>query len=119
MSTRTFGASLVTTLLTLAVVGRGTGPSRIAPPVEAASTGQAPVTATLDDQSDLAVTVYNSDLALVRDARNLRLGLGVADLHFMDIAATVNPASVHFPLAARAIAGERARAELRVRPARA
>jgi len=98
MSTRTFGASLVTTLLTLAVVGRGTGPSRIALPVEAASAGQAraPVTATFDDQSDLAVTVYNSDLALVRDARNLRLGLGVADLHFMDIAATVNPASVHF-----------------------
>src|SRR5205085_3847283 len=50
----------------------------------------------LDDQTDLAVTVYNSDLALVRDARNLRLGLGIADLHFMDIAATINPASVHF-----------------------
>ena len=57
---------------------------------------QDPSTTTLDDQSDLAVTVYNSDIALVRDARNLRLALGVGDLHFMDIAATVNPASVHF-----------------------
>src|SRR5687767_7461168 len=51
---------------------------------------------TLDDQVDLAVTVYNSDLALVRDVRELRLARGVAELRFMDIAATVNPATVHF-----------------------
>src|SRR5262245_12885244 len=51
---------------------------------------------TLDDQVDLAVTVYNSDIALVRDVRNLRLPRGVFDLRFMDIAATVNPATVHF-----------------------
>ena len=51
---------------------------------------------TLDDQVDLAVTVYNSDLALVRDVRDLRLARGVAELRFMDIAATVNPATVHF-----------------------
>lgn len=58
--------------------------------------GQEPSTSTLDDQTELAVTVYNSDLALVRDVRNIRIGGGVADLRFMDIAATVNPASVHF-----------------------
>src|SRR5436190_4770028 len=52
--------------------------------------------ATLDDQVDLAVTVYNSDIALVRDVRNLQLPRGTFDLHFMDIAATVNPATVHF-----------------------
>jgi hypothetical protein len=51
---------------------------------------------TLDDQVDLAVTVYNSDIALVRDVRELRLPRGVAELRFMDIAATVNPATVHF-----------------------
>jgi hypothetical protein len=51
---------------------------------------------TLDDQVDLAVTVYNSDIALVRDVRNLRLARGVGQLRFMDIAATVNPATVHF-----------------------
>ena len=44
----------------------------------------------------LAVTVYNSDIALVRDVRNLQLARGTSDLHFMDIAATVNPATVHF-----------------------
>ncbi|HEY5618948.1 MAG TPA: hypothetical protein VIK60_13475 [Vicinamibacterales bacterium] len=51
---------------------------------------------TLDDQVDLAVTVYNSDIALVRDVRDLRLARGVGQLRFMDIAATVNPATVHF-----------------------
>ena len=53
-------------------------------------------TTTLDDQTDLAVTVYNSNIALVRDVRRLTLTRGTSDLHFMDIAATVNPATVHF-----------------------
>jgi hypothetical protein len=53
-------------------------------------------TSTLEDQTDLALTVYNADLALVRDVRNVRLPSGSFDLRFMDIAATVNPATVHF-----------------------
>jgi hypothetical protein len=53
-------------------------------------------TSTLDDQVELAVTVYNSDIALVRDVRNLQLSRGTSDLRFMDIAATVNPSTVHF-----------------------
>jgi hypothetical protein len=59
-----------------------------------AATGQDQTT--LDDQVDLAVTVYNSDIALVRDVRNLQLPAGNFDLRFMDVAATVNPATVHF-----------------------
>ena len=55
-----------------------------------------PDSSTLDDQVDLAVTVYNSDIALVRDVRDLQLPRGSFDLRFMDIAATVNPATVHF-----------------------
>jgi hypothetical protein len=50
----------------------------------------------LDDQTELAVTVYNSDLALVRDVRQLHIPRGTFDLEFEDIAATVNPATVHF-----------------------
>jgi hypothetical protein len=50
----------------------------------------------LNDQTDLNVTVYNSNIALVRDVRNLTLPGGVFRLKFMDIAATVNPATVHF-----------------------
>jgi hypothetical protein len=68
---------------------------RAAPPALAAGAA-AQDTSTLDDQSELAVTVYNSDLALVRDVRTLQLPRGTFDLKFMDIAATVNPATVHF-----------------------
>jgi hypothetical protein len=50
----------------------------------------------LKDQADLNVTVYNSNIALVRDVRNLMLPAGTFRLKFMDIAATVNPATVHF-----------------------
>src|SRR6266446_2506164 len=50
----------------------------------------------LNDQTDLAVTVYNSNIALVRDVRQLTLPSGSFRLKFMDIAATVNPATVHF-----------------------
>jgi len=66
-------------------------------PSAAPAAAQDPATTTtLDDQAELAVTIYNSDIALVRDVRNLQIGRGTSDLHFMDIAATVNPATVHF-----------------------
>ncbi len=50
----------------------------------------------LNDQTELNVTVYNSNIALIRDVRNLTLPDGTFRLKFMDIAATVNPATVHF-----------------------
>jgi hypothetical protein len=53
-------------------------------------------TTNLNDQTDLALTVYNSNIALVRDVRQLSLPSGAFRLKFMDIAATVNPATVHF-----------------------
>ncbi len=65
-------------------------------PQAARSEPQGHGTSTLDDQTELSLTVYNSDLALVRDVRNVTLASGGSDLHFMDIAATVNPATVHF-----------------------
>ena len=64
--------------------------------VTTAAPHQEPGQTTLDDQVDLAVTVYNSDIALVRDVRSIDIARGTAELHFMDIAATVNPATVHF-----------------------
>src|SRR5512145_2564202 len=68
----------------------------VAPAGQNPAPGPAQDQTTLDDQVDLAVTVYNSDIALVRDVRELRLARGVGELRFMDIAATVNPATVHF-----------------------
>src|SRR5690242_14863433 len=47
------------------------------------------------DQTDLALTVYNSNIALVRDTREISLQSGESALRFMDIAASINPATVH------------------------
>jgi hypothetical protein len=63
---------------------------------EAAREAQMDHATSLNDQSDLSVTVYNSNIALVRDVRNLSLPSGTFRLKLMDIAATVNPATVHF-----------------------
>src|ERR1700704_2743552 len=80
-------------LVPTSVQRQPTSPGTVAPRAAAQDSA---ATTTLDDQVELAVTVYNSDIALVRDVRNLRLARGTSDLHFMDIAATVNPATVHF-----------------------
>src|SRR5689334_20170980 len=70
---------------------------RISTPQEKEAGRAAPDQSTsLNDQTDLNVTVYNSNIALVRDVRNLTLPSGTFRLKFMDIAATVNPATVHF-----------------------
>jgi len=66
------------------------------PPAPAPAPAPAQDASTLEDQTELSLTVYNSDLALVRDVRTLQLSRGVSDLRFMDVAATVNPATVHF-----------------------
>lgn len=55
-----------------------------------------PATTTEKDQSDLSVTVYNSNLALVRDVRQIHLQSGVLPLRFEDVAASIMPATVHF-----------------------
>jgi hypothetical protein len=89
MSARTWLAAFV--LAGGAFLARPGGPAVSAEPPAAQD-----LTTTLDDQSELSITVYNSDIALVRDVRNLQLSRGTASLRFMDIAATVNPATVHF-----------------------
>jgi hypothetical protein len=80
-------------LAVAAVSALSLGPS--APPEPAPQTPAAGST-TIDDRVDLSLTVYNSSLALVRDVRAVRLRPGTFDLQFMDVAATVNPATVHF-----------------------
>lgn len=67
----------------------------IAVPEAAESAVQGPASSQ-DDQVELAVTVYNSQVALVRDVRQVDLPRGEFALEFRDIAATVNPATVHF-----------------------
>src|SRR5689334_8683801 len=82
-------------LAAVLVIGLAAIDSRRANPSAAEVQAEGQGSSTLDDQVDLAVTVYNSDIALVRDVRELRLPRGGFDLQFRDIAATVNPATVH------------------------
>jgi hypothetical protein len=91
MSARTWLAALV--MAGGAIMFRPVEPAVSAEPEPVEVQDQ---TTTLDDQTELAITVYNSDIALVRDVRQLQLPRGTGSLRFMDIAATVNPATVHF-----------------------
>ncbi len=52
------------------------------------------VKSTANDQSALTVTVYNNNIALVKDTRKIDLPLGVGELKLLDIAAQIMPQSV-------------------------
>jgi hypothetical protein len=50
---------------------------------------------TPDDQKSVSITIYNSNLGLVKDVRELELPRGVHDLWFEGVAASIDPTSVH------------------------
>ncbi|MDP8266035.1 MAG: DUF4139 domain-containing protein [Candidatus Aceula meridiana] len=51
---------------------------------------------TIDDQTGVEVTVYNSNLGLVKDTRKINLPTGQEnELQFMDVAAQIMPVTVH------------------------
>ncbi|NQT94974.1 MAG: DUF4139 domain-containing protein [Candidatus Omnitrophica bacterium] len=50
---------------------------------------------TIDDQTGVEVTVYNNNLGLVKDTRNIQLSKGEGELRFMDVAAHIMPVTVH------------------------
>jgi hypothetical protein len=54
-----------------------------------------PVAITRDDQRDVMVTIYNGNLGLVKDTREARLDAGTGEVKFMDVAAQIDPTSVH------------------------
>jgi hypothetical protein len=72
------------------------GLAAAAPPQDDNAAQTAAMTTTEKDQTEIAVTVYNSNIALVRDVRQIRLTQGVFSLRFEDVAASINPATVHF-----------------------
>ncbi len=49
----------------------------------------------LDDQIGMALTIYNVNLGLVKDQREIKLTKGTGDLRFMDVASQIIPTSVH------------------------
>ena len=54
-----------------------------------------PVKSTLADQKELYITIYNSNLGLVKDIREISLVKGISELQFMDVAERINPTTVH------------------------
>jgi len=54
-----------------------------------------PLTSTSKDQQSVAVTIYNSNLGLVKDTRLIELRPGVLEVKFMDVAAKIDPTTVH------------------------
>jgi hypothetical protein len=83
---------VVTTLTVLFLVSIGYGSISHAEKKESNLTTTA---STLDDQTSVALTIYNVNLGLVKDQRQIRLFNGIGDLRFMDVAAQIIPTSVH------------------------
>ena len=55
----------------------------------------APLAVTRESQRDLMVTIYNGNLGLVKDTREVRLPAGMSEVQFADVAAQIDPTSVH------------------------
>lgn len=49
------------------------------------------IRSTLQDQQEIAVTIYNSDLALVKDQRKVKLKTGLNGLAMRDVSAQIRP----------------------------
>ncbi len=53
------------------------------------------IQSTDNDQSQVEVTVYNSNMGLIKDVRSLKLPVATGELRFMDVAASIIPETVH------------------------
>lgn len=60
-----------------------------------AEAGTVRATVTREQQKDVAVTIYNGNLGLVKDIREFAPGPGIQEVKFMDVAAQIDPTSVH------------------------
>ena len=49
----------------------------------------------LEDRKSVQVTVYNDNLALIREVRRAHLPQGEGELRFMDVASSIQPSTVH------------------------
>ena len=61
----------------------------------AAAAEAAQVTVGRDVQTDVMVTIYNGNLGLVKDVRQTRLPTGLHETEFTDVAAQIDPTTVH------------------------
>ena len=50
------------------------------------------------NQKSLAVTIYNSNLGVVKDSREIKLNSGLSEIRITDVAKLIDPTSVHIKL---------------------
>lgn len=60
----------------------------------AAKSGDVPLSTEAGKQRDLSLSIYNDNIALVRDRRQFTIKSGTSELRFTDVAATTEPTSV-------------------------
>ena len=58
-------------------------------------TAKTVVNSTAEEQAMVELTVYNNNLALVKDTRKVELPVGEGELNFMDVASHIMPVTVH------------------------
>ncbi len=59
------------------------------------ATAQSTLTTTATDRRSVNITIYNSNVGLVRETRMLQLPIGRTALRFADVAAQIRPETVH------------------------
>ncbi len=89
------GKMKLTHLIISTAVFISTATAAICSAAENAPSQPGAMSTTQADQTGVALTIYNSNLGLVKDRRDIRLGRGQGELRFMDVAAQIIPASVH------------------------
>lgn len=83
---RRFGYFMLAAIVCLAGIAFG---------AEKNTTKTEQLSSSLEDQSAVAVTIYNVNLGLVKDQRSINLPKGLGELKFMDVASQIIPTSVH------------------------
>ncbi|MBN2283713.1 MAG: DUF4139 domain-containing protein [Deltaproteobacteria bacterium] len=63
--------------------------------VPASTSAGTAIKSTEQDQKSVEVTVYNSNLGLIKDTRLIDIPTGSGELRFMDVAASIVPVTVH------------------------
>ncbi len=63
--------------------------------VATAQVAAATLSITRESQKDVMITIYNGNLGLVKDTREVRLPAGINEVQFKDVAAQIDPTTVH------------------------
>jgi hypothetical protein len=94
LTTKIGAAAVILAALVAAFHGSLIGGNPIQPEAVAGQAG--PVPAAYAQAQGVELTVYNQGIALVRDKRSFDLKQGTNEVRFSDVAAQIEPTSVHF-----------------------